>query len=245
MNSLRDYMKYEISVVVPVYNEGKNLEKAVVSLVDLLKKECKDYEIIIVDSDSKDNTKEIADALCRKYKKVRAIFQKERKGFGNGLREGYKNCKLDFVWYVDADLPYDLSELKKAFPFMKDYDAVIGYKTGKRENLMRVLMSIIYNNLIRLVFGLKFRDINYSYKIIRNDVLKNLSLKSDGWFVATEILVELDKKGYKVKELHVPFKMRVEGESKVSNYLGVTFYFLKEVFRYKKEQICGQHRDSR
>lgn len=227
-------MNIKLSVIVPVYNEGENLENAVTKLVQLLEKECADFEIIIVDSDSKDNTWDVAEKLIGKYRKVRAIRQKERKGFGNGLRAGYADARLDYVWYVDADLPYNLNDLKKALPFLGEYDAVIGYKTGKRENILRSIMSIVYNRLIRFVFNLPYRDINYSYKIIKRGVLNTLDLRSDGWFVTVELLVELKNKGYHVKEILVPFVRRKMGTSKVSgNYWKTILYFLKEIVKYK------------
>lgn len=227
-------MNIRLSVIVPVYNEGENLENAVTKLVQLLERECADFEVIIVDSDSKDKTWDVAEKLIKKYRKVRAIRQKERKGFGNGLIAGYANAQLDYVWYVDADLPYDLNDLKKALPFLEDYDAVIGYKTGKRENILRSIMSVVYNRLIRFVFNLPYKDINYSYKIIKRGVLNTLDLRSDGWFVTVELLVGLKNKGYRVKEISVPFVRRKMGKSKVSgNYCKTILYFLKEIVRYK------------
>lgn len=227
-------MKPRLSVIVPVYNEEENLENAISQLDSILKKECADYEIIIVDSASTDKTGDIAQRLVKRYKKVKNIRQPVRKGFGNGLREGYQNAKLEYVWYVDADLPYDLMNLKKSFSYMGEYDAIIGYKTGKRENYWRSIMSSVYNALIRVVFNLPYRDINYSYKIIRNSTLKRLDLRADGWFVTVELLVELNRGKYKVKEVHVPFKLRTKGESKVNNYPKVIWYFIKEIFFYKK-----------
>lgn len=227
-------MNIRLSVIVPVYNEGENLENAVTKLVQLLERECADFEVIIVDSDSKDKTWDVAEKLIKKYRKVRAIRQKERKGFGNGLIAGYANAQLDYVWYVDADLPYDLNDLKKALPFLEDYDAVIGYKTGKRENILRSIMSVVYNRLIRFVFNLPYKDINYSYKIIKRGVLNTLDLRSDGWFVTVELLIGLKNKGYRVKEISVPFVRRKMGKSKVSgNYCKTILYFLKEIVRYK------------
>lgn len=226
-------MKYKISVIVPIYNEEETLEKTVMDLVNFLEKECEDYEIIIVDSNSSDKSEIISKMLCKQYKKVKAIRQKEKKGIGNGLREGYANCNLDYVWYRDADFPYKVSELKKSFPYLKDYDAVIGYKSGKRENLFRKIISIVYNKLVKILFNLKFRDINYSYKIIRKDVLKKLDLRSDGWFIDAEILIELKKGGYKIKEVCVPYTIRKGKGSKVSgNYIQSIYRILKEMFQY-------------
>jgi len=230
-------MKYKFSVIVPIYNEEKNLEKTIMDLINFLEKECEDYEIIIVDSNSNDKSEIISKMLCKKYKKIRVIRQKEKKGIGNGLREGYANCKMEYVWYRDADFPYKVSELKKSFPYLKDYDAVIGYKSGKRENLFRKIISVIYNGLIKTLFNLKFKDINYSYKIIRNDVLKKLDLRSDGWFIDAEILIELKRGGYKVKQVHVPYTIRKCDESKVSsNYIQGIYGILKEMLKYIKRK---------
>jgi glycosyltransferase involved in cell wall biosynthesis len=228
-------MKYRLSVIIPVYNEEENLEHATASLVELLEKACADYEVIIVDSASTDRTGDIAQRMAALHPKVKNIRQKARKGFGNGLREGYANATMDYVWYVDADLPYDLDNLVKALPFFPEYDAVIGYKTGRRENAMRWVMSFVYNRFIRLVLGLKYRDINYSFKIVKRDVLDKLKLEADGWFVTVELLTQLQKKGYKVKEMLVPFIMRAHGQSKVSNYSGTIMYFIRETFKYKRK----------
>jgi len=229
-------MKYRISVVVPIYNEESNVEKTVLSLINLLSKDCLDYEIIIVDSNSTDRSREISENLVRKHKKVKYIYQPKRLGFGNGLIEGYKNCKLDYVWYMDADFPYPIEELRKSYPYLDKYDAVIGYKTGKRENWKRKLMSIVYNRLIKFLYHIKYKDVNYSYKIVRNDVLKKMTLISDGWFIDAEILIELKKGNYKVKEIPIPYTIRKTGDSKINNYSKVVLGILKETFGYRRRK---------
>ena len=228
-------MKFRISVVVPIYNEEDNIEKTVLSLDKLLKNDCLDYEIIIVDSNSTDRSKEISEKLVKNNKKIKYIYQPKRLGFGNGLREGYENCKLDYVWYMDADFPYPIEELRKSYPFLDQNDAVIGFKTGKRENWKRKLMSIVYNRLMKFVFNLKFKDINYSYKIIRNDVLKKMNLISDGWFIDAELLIELKNGRCKVKEIPIPYTIRKEGNSKINNYSKVVYGILKEAYDYRRK----------
>ena len=87
------------------------------------------------------------------------------------------------------------------------------------------------------MFNLKFRDINYSYKIIRRDVIKKLDLRSEGWFIDAEILIELKRGGYKVKEVHVPYTIRKDNGSKVSgNYIQSIYGILKEMFQYIKRK---------
>ena len=173
-------MNNSISVVVPVYNEEENLRDTVVRLNNFLFKIFKNYEIIIVDSSSTDKTGQIADELSRKFKKVYTMHQSKRRGYGNGLREGYRHCKHDLVWYMDGDCPYDLNALNMALPLIKNADAVIGFKSGKDESFQRWLFSEGYNLLIRILFKLNYKDINFSFKLLRHDSLKRLNLKSDG-----------------------------------------------------------------
>ena len=196
-------MRKSFSIIVPVYNEEKNIERAVKKIDSFAKNEKLNYEIIIVDSASTDNTETVSKRLQKNYKKLRYIRQKVRKGFGNGLKEGYDNARLDNIIFVDADLPYDLSNIKKSYPYLKDYDVILGYKSGKRENFMRWLMSYCYNSLMRFVFKVKYKDFNYSYKIIKKAALKKLQLESDGWFISPEIVLKAHHARLKIKEIQL------------------------------------------
>jgi len=228
--------RFSISVVVPVYNEEQNLAGTVSKLDQFLDDLFSKYEIIIVDSDSTDNTPKIASALSKGLSSVSSIRQSVRRGFGNGLREGYANCKNDLVWYVDADCPFDLGALRRALVLIEDAEAVIGIKKGSHETFMRWLFSKGYNYLVRLVFLLPFKDVNFSFKLIRNRALKKLDLQSDGWFVDTEILLELRRHKLRVKEFPVKFIIRDSGDSKVTIGPSIVNGFLKEIIDYKRRK---------
>lgn len=223
-----------LSIIVPVYNEEKNVGAAVKEISSFAKKEKLNYEIIIVDSASTDNTEKVCRSLENKHNKVVYIRQKVRKGFGNGLKEGYDNARLEYVIFVDADLPYYLSNIRKAYNYIGKYDLILGYKSGKRENVIRWLMSFFYNLAMRLAFNVKYKDFNYSYKIIRRFCIKKLNLESDGWFISPEIILKAHHAGLKIKEIHVPFKPRTSGESKVSNYFKTISYFITEIRKFRK-----------
>jgi len=225
-------MENSISVVVPVYNEEENLRDTVVSLNKCLNKIFKKYEIIIVESKSTDKTPQIADSLSKKNKHVSVIHQNKKYGYGNGLREGYRHCKYDLVWYMDGDCPYNLNVLEKNMPLIKNADAVIGIKSGQRESFRRWLFSGGYNILIRTLFGLKFRDINYSFKLLHHDALKKLDLKSDGWFIDGEILIELKRHNMKVVEIPIRYNLRKKGRSKVVTGPKVVIDMLTEIIYY-------------
>jgi glycosyltransferase involved in cell wall biosynthesis len=227
-------MKKSLSIIIPVYNEERTIQKAVKEVDTFSKTEKLDYEIIIVDSASTDNTEKASREILKKYKKLKYIRQKVRKGFGNGLKEGYDNATKDYIIFVDADLPYNLNNIKKSYPYMGEYDVILGYKSGKRENFMRWIMSYCYNLFMRIMFNVKYKDFNYSYKILKRSAIKKMQLESDGWFISPEIVLKAHHTKLKIKEIHVPFTPRSSGESKVS-YYKTTKYFLKEIFRFRKK----------
>lgn len=225
-----------ISVVVPLYNEEEGAKKTVLGLDRYLKKICEKYEILAIESGSTDNTPKIIDGLAKKLKNVKAIHQKRRMGVGNAIRLGYKNSRYDWVWYRDGDNPYPVEELGKALPYTNNYDAVIAYKTGKRENFTRWFLSLGYNALIKTLFRLKFRDINYHFKFIRKEMLDKLDLRSNIWFIDAEILIELKKNKARVKEIPVRYHIRKEGSSTVTNYPKVVMDLLREIAEYMKRK---------
>ena len=222
-----------ISVVVPAYNESNNLKKSIFELNSYLSKLFKKYEIIIVESASTDDTAKIADFLQKKLKNVLVIHQKQKLGYGNAIRQGYKKSKYSLVWYNDADRPYDLKALENALALIDNADAVIGYKVGKRESFSRWFFSLGYNLLIRTIFWINLRDINFSFKLVKKEVLDQLDLRSDGWFIDGELLSELSRKKMKIKEIPIKYNIRQEGNSKVVIRPKMIFGFLKEMYYYK------------
>src|SRR3989344_1546794 len=108
-------MKYklsELSVFFPAYNEAGNIEEMVKQALTVLPCVAEKFEIIVVNDGSKDSTLQIAKRLTRKYRPVRVVSQTNQ-GYGGALKLGFKSAKFDWIFYSDADLQFDLSELKK------------------------------------------------------------------------------------------------------------------------------------
>jgi glycosyltransferase involved in cell wall biosynthesis len=226
-------MKYSISIVLPVYNEEAGIKSTLRRLVPVLKQAFLDYEVIIVESGSTDKSGEVADNASKKNKNIKVIHQKERKGYSNGIREGLRNCKNEISMYIDCDNPYDFKYLKEAVKYMGNYDAVIGFKKGKRESITRLILSkgAYYLNL--LLFGLNVKDINYPFKMVKTKFVKKMPLYSNNSLISVEILVGLKKQNAKIKEIEVPHKIRTEGESKmgfssmiIGHFVEIIEYFL-------------------
>lgn len=235
-------MKYSISTIVPSYNEEANIGNTVEKLVEFFQPRQWPYEIIIVDSHSRDKTPAIADALSKKYPAVRVIHQPVRLGVGNGLREGYAASRYDLVWYMDADYPYEVADvLPQAISLMDRYDAVSGYRVGKKESLLRVVSSCSYSFLINVLFGLNVRNCNFSFKLVKRSALSRLDLRSDGWFIDSELLLELRKKGFSLTQIPVPFLRRTKGQSKVKIF-PTAIGLLREMVRYCRRENASPDR---
>ncbi|MDO8658551.1 MAG: glycosyltransferase [Candidatus Levybacteria bacterium] len=205
--------KPTISFFCPAYNDEKNLPILIPKVVKLLKKIASKFEIIIIEDGSPDKTGEVADRLARKNPKItRVVHHKKNLGYGAALRKGFKEAnKYDFVFFTDGDNQFDVNELEKFVPFFSLFDAVVGYRTNRALNFMRIVQTFIFNYLIRILFGVKVKDINCSMKVIKKSVLNKLDLKSNSSFIEAEFFIKLKREKAKVKELGVSHYPRTHG----------------------------------
>ena len=215
-----------------MYNEGGIARQAVQKLLDAMKGYEAPFEILIVESGSADRTPEIVDGLEKKYKEVRAFHQKRKEGLGSAIRHGFGNSKMDLVLYMDGDSPFDAKVIRQATPLMKDADAVLGYRLGDRESFKRWFFSKGYNVMIRALFAIKVRDVNFSFKMLRKEALAKLDLRSNGFFIDAEIIAELKRKNCAWQEMGIPYTERAEGSSTVRIGPKLIAGMLKEMFAY-------------
>jgi glycosyltransferase involved in cell wall biosynthesis len=220
-----------LSVVVPMYNEEENAPRAIESLMDVLSRQFSDFEIVIVESGSTDGTAPIADDLAGRFGPVRVIHQANREGLGSAIRLGFANAACDYVLYVDGDEPFDISEISRVMPLLDGCDMVIGYRIGPRENLKRKVYSRVYNFLVQLLLRLNVRDVNFSMKILRREVLRSLDLRADGCFYDAELIAEARRQGLEIRELGFRYVPRTSGDSSLDR-LPVILNILREMAGY-------------
>jgi len=219
-----------ISLVFPMYNEREYLPLAVQTATRVLSGIAEDYEIIIVDDASTDDSRQIAEALSRSDAHIRVIHHQKNRKLGGALKTGFYAASKEAVIYTDIDLPFDLEELRNAIPLLSEADIVIGSRIGGRESLVRVIYSWVYNRLINLVFGLGVRDVNFALKVFRRKILPEMDLQAEGSFINAEFLVKARRLGYRIKEHQVVYKVRSYGISRLST-LPVIAKILYEMIR--------------
>lgn len=222
---------YSISVIIPMYNEEQNAPVIINHVVSFLSSYGGEWEVIVVESGSTDNTLAVVRDIATSNSRIHVLHQERREGMGSALRLGYSRCRHDLIWHVESDSPFDANNVFTAIPLFDNVDFVAGYRIGERESFMRWLYSFVYNRLIQLMFGLRVRDVNFSFKIFRRSILDTITLHSTGWFIDAELLVETQRRGFKIGEIPIPYTMRVAGSSTVSLFTPLPI--LKELLKYR------------
>ncbi len=226
-----------ISVVFPLFNEEEYVVRAYEAAVDALAALTDDFEIILVNDASTDRTASIVESLRDKDPRVKVVHNPVNLKLGGTLRAGYAVATRDLVLYTDADLPFDLREVRKAVRLLEvqKADVVSAYRFDRTsEGLLRTVYSFFYNSLVRTVFGLGIKDVNFSFKLFRRELLSRFTLKSDGSFIDVEFLCRARKAGAHIIQIGVDYFPRSRGVSTLSSP-AVIVKILKELVALRRE----------
>lgn len=231
--------KPSISFFCPAYNDEENLSILIPKTVELLKKICSSFEVVIIEDASPDKTSQVADKLAKKYaSSIKVIHHSRNKGYGGALRSGFQHAKkYPYVFYTDGDNQYDVTVLKDMLKYIPQYDAVVGYRQMRELTWQRKLQSSCYNGLIRLLFNLKNKDVNCAIRLLKREYIDRLNLSSTSAFFPAETLIELKKHKAKIKSIEVIHYPRAHGKASggklsviIPTFLDMLKYYFKENF---------------
>lgn len=204
--------KPTLDVVVPVYNEEKDLPKNIPVLHNFLKKNLADFswQIIIADNASTDKSLNIAKNLAKKYFQVK-VLHLDKKGRGRVLKKAWKESQADFVSYMDVDLSARLEYFPKLIQALDSgYDLAIGSRLASRagvkeRTIIRELMSRVYNLLIKLLFWVSFADAQCGFKALTKEIVEKVlpHVEDNAWFFDTELLILAEKSGFRIAEIPI------------------------------------------
>lgn len=205
----------ELSVFFPAYNEEANIEGTVKKAAKITPRVAKRWEIVVVDDGSKDDTPKIAKKLAKKTEGVSVISHKVNRGYGAALKTGFYKTKYDWIAFTDSDGQFDFSEVTNFIKKQRETgaDIVVGYYKKRQVSKGKILTSKMWEYLVYFLFGLKVRDIDCGFKLISRKVLDKISkLESErGAFISSEFLIKAKKKGFRIVEIPVTHRPRVEG----------------------------------
>lgn len=196
-----------ISLVIPIYNNGKTLKKQLEQCEKILKSICRHYEIIIGEDKSFDNTKQILLKLFSKRKNYRIIFNNRNLGIATNIYQLYKKAHYDYCVLFSVDGGWNPSDIKKLIEAScrQQADIVIGKRDKKKYGLKRRIISFFYNFLPFIFFGVHTYDVG-SIKVIKTVVLKKIPIQSKSVFFEAELIIKAHNAGYKITYCPVDFK---------------------------------------
>jgi glycosyltransferase involved in cell wall biosynthesis len=206
--------------VIPMFNEELNIEHAMTAAVEACTKYADDYEIIIVDDASTDRSPFLVACRAAENPRIRMIRHEHNRKLGGSLKTGFAAATKDLVLYMDADLPFDPDALGRAMRAMAvtGADLIAGYRLDRTlEGPKRTLYSYLYNGLIGVLFGWPHRDINFSFKLMKREVIDSVELKSEGSLIDAELIVKAKNRGFTIQQIGLDYFPRIRGESHLSS----------------------------
>lgn len=213
------------TIFFPMWNEEDLIVRAVSAGRELCERlqrsgQIEDFELLVIDDASTDGTGKLADELADEDPAVRVIHHETNRKLGGALKTGFANARGDLVLYTDADLPFDMRDVEKALRLMRVYEAdiVSPYRLDRTaEGPRRTVYSFAYNHLVRWAFGLRLRDVNFAFKLIRRRVLDHVTLESEGSFIDVELLANAQRRGFRIIQFGVDYFPRTRGVSTLSS----------------------------
>lgn len=212
---IRTYTVDSISVFFPAHNEEENIVGQVQDAVDFLESTKRDYEVLVINDGSTDKTKELVQKAFKKNPKVK-VFDNDNPiihCYGSALRKGFASCTKDLIFYSDADRQFDMKELKKFLPKIKNYDYIVGYRIDRQDSFYRIIVGKINLFIVRLLLGINLKDPECAFKLFKKDVIKSIDLTYYSAVINTEMLFKLKKKKYKYTQIGVHHYPRKFGET--------------------------------
>lgn len=224
-----------LSVVLPAYNEEDNIEKTFLDVISYLDKSVDEYEVIVVNDGSNDSTGDIVQKLSSSYTRIILVNHPQNWGYGAALKSGFEKASFDYVFLMDSDGQFDISELDRFYPLLDESTVVIGYRKNRADSLIRSLNAWLYHLYIRAIFGLDVRDIDCAFKILPRIAYERVKpIKSGGALFSAEFLIKLKRIGYRIRELPVSHFQRLFGKQTGAN-LRVILRMFKDCWKLRNE----------
>ena len=209
--------QHSVSWVLPAFNEEGNISQALHRARDVAESLFSEYEVIVVDDGSTDQTAAVVSDVVSKDPRVRLISHGRNLGYGEALRTGFKNSTKELVFVTDADNQFDCGELIRFLPWIDHVDVVAGYRLRRRDNFVRRLYAQAWNALVRVLFYAPVRDIDCAFKLFRRSVFDRIDLTSVGAMVNTELMVKMGRSGISLVEVGVLHYPRTAGQARGAN----------------------------
>ncbi len=231
--------KHTLSIIIPAYNEEKNIRAAVKSATEAVnfnQEKFSDYEIFLFDDCSKDKTGVIADELAESNPRIRVIHNKKNEGFAYNYKTGVELSNNDYIFVIPGDNEILEESVSDILGSVGKADIIIPYTINRDiRPLSRQLISFSFTFLMNLLFGLRLKYYNGPV-VHKKELIKSISIKSKSFAFQAEALIKLIKRGCTFIEVGMRIRKREYGRSnlfRLNNIIGVfktIVGLLKEIY---------------
>lgn len=229
-----------ITAFFPCYNDGDCLREMIPQAVECLGRITSDFEVIVVDDGSGEDTRAVLDTLESQYACLRVERHPRNLGYGAALQTGFRKASKDWVFYTDGDGQYDVREFERLWSLAgQSADVIVGYKTQRADTWLRRVIGKIYNVFVRILFHLKVKDVDCDFRLLRSRVLRNISLTASSGAICVDLMSQIQDRGVTILETPVNHYPRKYGKShffRVLPVLRTGLDLLSLCFRHLRRQ---------
>lgn len=208
-----------VSIFYPCYNDWGTIGTMVLLTLQTVRELGIDFDFTIVDDGSRERTIAILREIESRFPDVNVIYHEKNRGYGGALRTGFASGTKEWIFYTDGDAQYDVRELalllEKA---ATDVDVVQGYKIQRHDPLHRIVIGKIYHWIIKSTFGLKVRDVDCDFRLLRRSLFDEIALTRDSGVICAELMTKITRTGAKIVEVPVNHYQRAHGKSQFFNF---------------------------
>src|SRR5436190_5200994 len=233
-------INYSLSVVLPAHNEEEAIAATVHEVIETLSAWMLDFEIIVVDDGSQDETGAIVDTMSKTHPCIKVIHHPVNKGYGAALVSGFESASRDLTFFMDSDGQFDIHDLAQFLLLIEEYDAVLGYRIDRQDTWMRKVNAWGWKQLVGLVFGIHVRDVDCAFKLYPTRFFREEILETRGAMINAEILYKFIRAGNTYTQVGVRHLPRRGGRATGAK-LSVILRAFRELFVY----AIKWHRETR
>jgi glycosyltransferase involved in cell wall biosynthesis len=235
--------KLSISAFFPAYNDAGTIPSMVLTVLMTLREVSDDYEVGGGNDGSQDHTPQVLDELARLYPgEVRIIHHPQNRGYGGALRTGFASATKEWIFYTDGDAQYDPRELKNLVALANDdIDFINGWKIERHDPAHRIIIGRIYQYMIKAGFGLRLKDVDCDFRLMRRRVFDEVELTSDSGVICVELMKKVQDAGFRLTETPVHHFHRAYGKSQFFNYSRLVRVAQDLVVLWKQLVIDKEH----
>jgi glycosyltransferase involved in cell wall biosynthesis len=208
-----------LSVFFPAYNDAGTIASLVLLAHMTARELAEDHEVIVVDDGSPDHTGLLLEEMARQFSWLKVIHHPSNRGYGGALRTGFKAASKEIVFYTDGDAQYDPREMRQLWEALGPaVDLVNGYKISRNDPLHRIVIGRLYHWLVKIAFGLRLRDVDCDFRLLRRRVFDKVSLTRSSGVICVELMKKVQDHGFRIAEVPVHHYHRTYGQSQFFNF---------------------------